>query len=82
MYLSCHVYPATDLPGVWVGHCLDLDLVTQGPSENDALLALREAIDLVYEWDKENGLDPLLCRKPAPQEEWLKFPIRHLSRPG
>jgi predicted RNase H-like HicB family nuclease len=65
--LAYIVLPAVDLPGQWVGHCLDLDLVTQGDSLRDAVESIGEAVDLVL----ESGDVPRYKR--APQSFWDLF---------
>jgi predicted RNase H-like HicB family nuclease len=63
------VTPAEDLPGQWIAHCLDLDIVTQGASVEHAFKMAAEAIMLCVVDDISNGADPF-DRKPAPQEDW------------
>lgn len=58
-----------DLPGVWVGHCLGLDVVSQGDSLEDAVQNLLEAIRLVVVDDCSRGVDPRQ-RPTAPEEDW------------
>jgi len=65
--LAYIVLPATDLPGQWVGHCLDLDLVTQGDSLRDAVESICEAVDLVLETGDVSRY------KRAPQGFWDLF---------
>jgi predicted RNase H-like HicB family nuclease len=62
-------YPAEDVPGQWVGHCLDLDVVSVGTSLDDALRMTAEAVALCLQWDAESGLDPF-ARSKAPGEAW------------
>lgn len=57
-----------ELPGQWVAHCLDVDVVTYGNSLRHALEMLREAVDLVVVEDLSTGLEPL--ERSAPREEW------------
>lgn len=63
------VTPAESIPGRWVAHCLNLDLVTQGNSIQHAVSMAGEALAQVIEDDLAHGLDPLE-RPPAPQECW------------
>jgi predicted RNase H-like HicB family nuclease len=63
------VMPAEDLPGQWIAHCLNLDLVTQGNSIEHALEMAGEAIQMVVADDLRDGLDPLE-RPLAPRECW------------
>jgi len=44
-----HFYPAPDLPGRWIGHCLDADIVTQGDSFEGVQAMLREAVAMAWE---------------------------------
>ena len=60
--------PATDVPGMWVAHCLDVDVVTTGRTADHALEMIREAVSMVVADDSGEGLDPLSRR--APQEFW------------
>jgi predicted RNase H-like HicB family nuclease len=66
------VTQATDIPGQWVAHCLDIDLVTQADSPQHALSMAREAVLLIIDDDLRKGLDPLE-RAGAPQEQWEAF---------
>ena len=45
--LTVITHPASDLPGVCVARCLELDLVTQGRGAAAALRALAEAVEVV-----------------------------------
>lgn len=69
----CNVWvlatPAERVPGEWIAHCLNLDIVSQGPSLHDALEAVREAIRMAVHDDLEQDLDPL-DRPQAPEECW------------
>ena len=62
---------APDVPGTWIGHCLELDVVSQGDSPAHALSMTIEAIGIVLEGDAESGLDPR--RRRAPEEDWEEF---------
>jgi hypothetical protein len=68
--LAVLVTPAEDLPGVWVAHCLQLDLVTQGPDIAAAIEMARAAILDVVNDDLAQGVDPLQGRGIAPREAW------------
>ncbi len=57
-------HEAHDLPGQWVTHCLDLDLVSQGSSVGDALENICDAVSMVLE---EGHLDRY---KRAPERDW------------
>jgi hypothetical protein len=62
------VYPAPDLPGEWIAHCLDFDVVTQGRDPLHAMHMLLEAVCLVVSSDVRRGADPLDRR--ADDEDW------------
>ncbi len=61
-------YPAPDLPGQWIGHCLDIDVVSHGASLEHAVRMTLEAAMIVVLDDAGQGRDPLERR--APSEEW------------
>ena len=65
------VKPAEDVPGEWVAHCLDIDVVTQGRDAFHAMGLAAEAISLTVVDDLENGREPGLRR--APQEFWTEL---------
>jgi hypothetical protein len=77
--LTVLVTPAQDLPGQWVAHCLNIDIVTQGDSIQHALAMAREAVLMVVRDDLIRGRDPLQ-RRPAPEECWE--PLIALHRHG
>jgi predicted RNase H-like HicB family nuclease len=62
------LWPAEDIPGQWLAHCLELDVVSQGNSLPHALEMVKEAVGDVLVSDLQRGLDP--GRRRAPQEEW------------
>jgi predicted RNase H-like HicB family nuclease len=70
--LSVLIREAEDLPGCWVAHCLDWDVVTQGDSPLAAAEAIVEALALVAEADLAEGVDPNE-RCSAPVENWAAF---------
>ena len=63
------VTPAASVPGQWVAHCLNLDVVTQGESIQHAFMMAREAVEQVVADDLAAGLDPL-DRPSASEECW------------
>ena len=67
--ISVLVTRAKDLPGVWVSHCLNLDVISQGESIRGALEAIEEAVLMVLNEDESEGLDPF-DRERAPDEYW------------
>ncbi len=74
-----YIYQAPDLPGVWVAHCLRLDLVSQGDSPAGARDAIHEAVEMALLDDLNCGLEPLE-RRPAPDECWTG--LRELQEIG
>ena len=70
--LSILIIPSEDVPGLWVSHCLDMDLISQGDNPNKAFRAIMEGVVMMAEDDLSNDLDPL-GRDKAPQEDWDRF---------
>jgi len=70
--LHALVYEAPDLPGRWISHCLELDLISQGDGQLHAIEMLAEAIQLVAEENLKNGRPPLDFRS-APADDWLRL---------
>lgn len=72
MMIHVAVYPAPDVPGAWIGHVLDNDIVTQADTKEGARAAALEAWQLVREWDETEHVltGELEERKPAPPEAW------------
>lgn len=60
---------AEDVPDEWVAHCLDLDIISQGSTLDEALEAVSEAILMAVAEDLANDDDPL-DRSQAPDECW------------
>jgi hypothetical protein len=52
-------YPAPDVGGQWIGHCLELELVTQGNSAEHAIEMLQEAVVLTLTESEPAGVPPL-----------------------
>lgn len=76
--LRAIIYRAPDAPRIWVAHCLELDVVTQGATPGLANEAIREAVEMVLLDDLNAGLDPF-GRHPAPpdiQARWEEL-FRH-----
>ena len=65
------IQPADDLPGVWVAHALDFDVVSQGDSVEHAMQMIAEAVSIVLEEDIESGDDPYARR--APDQFWERL---------
>ncbi len=67
--LTLIFYPSLDLSGVTCAHCLELDIVGQGPDQDAAQANLMEAIELYVGFKlDEQELDSLYC--PAPSSIW------------
>lgn len=58
------LYPAADVPGEWVAHVLDYDLVTQCRLPDHTVEMAEEALAIVL---SEGG-----TRRRAPEEEWQR----------
>ena len=69
--LSMLFHRPEDLPSVWAVHVLDLDVISQGETLQDALKMALEASGMVVRWDVEHRRDPLDRR--APDAFWDKF---------
>ncbi len=63
---------AEDVPGLWVSHCLNLDVISQGETLGAALDAVKEAVEMVLDDDLARGADPFE-RGPAPDECWQQM---------
>lgn len=63
-YLICQ----SETPGVWVGHCLEVDAVSQGDGPEDTLVMVMEATAIIMEYDRRQGRDPF--DRCAPAECW------------
>lgn len=74
---SIVVAPAEDISGVWVGHCLDFDVISQGNDPHEAIEAVIEAVAMTVMDDLQAGLDP--CERRAPDEYWVRLAkvLRH-----
>lgn len=57
----------------WVGHCLELDVVSQGTSPAHALNMVAEAVAIVVLDDLSANRDPLKFRSRAPVEDWEAY---------
>lgn len=64
-HLRVLVHPAEDVPGQWVGHCLELDILSVGTSPEHALAMTTEAVQMCVDDDVAHGWDPF-ARRPAP----------------
>jgi hypothetical protein len=69
---SILVYAAPDVPGQWVSHCLNFDIMSQGNSPSHARASLVEAVALSAADDHEVGRS-VFERNLAPVEDWERF---------
>lgn len=67
--LNVLLYPAVDLPGQWISHCLEIDVISQGNSQEHAFEMMAEAIEIIAKDNVEHGGSPLFFRS-APKEDW------------
>jgi hypothetical protein len=68
LFRAC-VYPSPDAKGLLVAHCLELDLIGEGVTLQDAVVELKRAIELQIEACK--SLSQLFF--PAPASVWQKY---------
>jgi hypothetical protein len=66
------IKPADDVPGQWVGHCLDLDIVSVGTSLSHAIEMTAEAVCECIVDDLTNDRHPLE-RRAAPAEFYAEL---------
>lgn len=66
--LTVYLTRAPDVAGQWVGHCLDVDVVSQGDSMKHAYEMTREAVEMIVLDDLNVGREP--AQRSAPREEW------------
>jgi predicted RNase H-like HicB family nuclease len=82
--------PAPDVPGEWVAHCLDFDVMSQGNSLEHALHMVREAAILVAVEELNAGREPTARRAPEESfqelrgllERGAKVPLRDAETPS
>ena len=55
---------------IWIAHCLDYDIASQGKGIDSALDSLENVMIGQMILDKENGHEPLARPGPAPQRYW------------
>lgn len=65
-----YISKAESIPGCWVAHCLDFNIVSQGQSPLQALEMVREALGIALADDLNNGFDPDLRRKECDADDW------------
>ena len=63
------LYPAPDLPGQWIAHGLETDVVTQGDSAEHALAMMADAVDALATHQATRHR-PKLRLRPAPRAVW------------
>lgn len=68
--ITLTVTPAEDAPGLFVARCLEFDLMSQGETAHAAFEAIFEAVQMVLDADRADGLDSFEVRLPAPREDW------------
>ena len=64
------VYPSPDQPGYYAAHCLELDVVGEGKSVEEAMSNLLEVIETQLESCQDNGAQLLYF---APNDVWQKY---------
>ena len=69
------VYPAPDVEGQWIAHCLELDMIVQGDSDEHARTVLLDQFQVLLEYNLQHGLVPIQIR-PAPTEVWTAAGLR------
>jgi predicted RNase H-like HicB family nuclease len=62
---------AEDIPGEWVAHCLDFDVVAQGRDPHQAFDMASESIGMIVFDDLERGANPRERR--APEQYWQRL---------
>ncbi len=68
------VEQAEDLPGVWVSHCLNFDIISQGDTPQVAVESLVEAVMMAMSDDLLEHHEPTE-RTPAPTEDWDRLRV-------
>jgi hypothetical protein len=63
------IYPAPDIKGQWIAHCLETDIVTQGDSADHAYEMIVEAVKDIARFNLDHGRLPFKFT-PAPKEVW------------
>lgn len=65
--LRALIFRSETAPHLWVAHCLELDVISQGSSPLEARQAIEDAVLDTLNDDLSAGLDPL-GRNPAPAD--------------
>jgi hypothetical protein len=68
LFRAC-VYPSEDIPGYYVAHCLELDLIGEGPTPLKAIIELTQAIDIQVK--SCTNLSQFFF--PAPDDIWQQY---------
>jgi len=59
------IYPASDIKGQWIAHCLETDVVTQGDSTDHAFEMMAETLESISKFNLSHGRFPVALT-PAP----------------
>jgi predicted RNase H-like HicB family nuclease len=71
--------PAQDIPGTWVAHFLDFDVISYGDSPKDAFDSVAEAVAMAVTDDLNEARDPS-ARPRAPENYWDR--LLHVLKHG
>lgn len=63
---------AADVPDLWVSHCLNFDILSQGDSPREALESVCEAVGMSLLDDLMERIEPSQ-RAAAPHEYWVRL---------
>lgn len=66
-----YISRAPDIEGAWIAHCVDFDIMSQGDSPLHALEMVREALELAFADDLNQGLDPAERGADVAAEDWV-----------
>jgi len=67
---NVYAVPAPNVPGDWLAHCLELDLMSQGSDALQAIELLKQSIAMLV--GEAESLPPFEIRDP-PAEAWQTF---------
>lgn len=65
--LNVIIYPAPDLEGQWLAHCLETDLIVQESSVQDAVEAMAEVIEEIAKHNVSMGRPAIVYRNAPPE---------------
>ena len=68
LFRAC-IYPSPDVDGIFVAHCLELDLIGEGSTPKNAIVELLHAIELQIESCESSSQFFFM----APGEIWRKY---------